>query len=130
MLIESLYLNLMVVHKLLEYIRSRAFHHGKKIVYHAKNLHHHAKRIVHHSHDLMHMHRFHFLTYAHILLLLALFGFYHLNGIMFADEANIPVAIETVTSSPSESVSEPIVSSEVTPSALDTSVASSSDVPQ
>ena len=87
----------MILKKLLQYIRSRAVHHGQRIVHHAKNLGHHAKRIVRYSKSLMHQHRHHFLTMTHIFLLLGLFMFYHFTGVMFAQEADVTPPVEITT---------------------------------
>ena len=94
----------MTVRKLLQYLLSRTVHHGKKIVHHTKNLGHHVTRIVRKSHTLMLTHRHHFLTMTHIFLLLGLFMFYHLTGLMFAQEADAPVSVEIAT----EAVAVPI----------------------
>jgi hypothetical protein len=90
----------MIIKNLLQYIRNQAIHHGKSIVYHAQNLHCHAKRIVRHSHGLVHKHKHHFLAYTHIILLLALFAFYHLGVSIFAEEVapTTEVAVEALVS--------------------------------
>lgn len=68
--------------ELLRHIHSRAVHH--------------AKRIAHYSRGLVHQRRQHFLTMTHIFLLLGLFMFYHISGLMFADEEISITPVETV----------------------------------
>jgi len=104
----------MRLRKALQNIHSKAIHHGKKAIHHVRHLHHHVARFVDNSHRLMHQHRHHFLATAHILLLLGLFMFYHITGVMFANEETVvpptevaaDISIDAPVEAPSETPEE------------------------